>query len=306
MDARERPPPLLLREPSPSPVPRARRAPTPTNITSNSVVSAAPADPVIALLESLSSKVESSLSGVLNRIEALERRHMPPPPPPPARREPPPRPPATVPTVQTPPPTEPPPDLPLTPTSNEEGFTQVNRRRRANRSYASAATNPAPLALTNPNQTSMPTPLGRANPLSAAPTLSEVTVVRHGGKLISAEEQALRSRAPDGIARTVIEAIRAASPKHPAIPRSGRWGHHSKGNFIYTFNGLVTPQQVRQVEQLLLEPFPDGELIINHGWSRVMLKRVPVFDISGRPACPVSLEMEVRCAIPALTKKPFA
>jgi hypothetical protein len=60
------------------------------------------------------------------------------------------------------------------------------------------------------------------------------------------------------------------------------------------------------VERLLLEPFPDGELIINHGWSRVILKRVPVFDTSGWPACPATLETEVRRAIPALVRKPFA
>ena len=53
------------------------------------------------------------------------------------------------------------------------------------------------------------------------------------------------------------------------------------------------------MEQYLLHPFPNGELVINHGWSRILLKMVPVCS---EPL----LEAEVRWAIPLLTKKPFA
>ncbi|KAI0251598.1 hypothetical protein BJV78DRAFT_1312886 [Lactifluus subvellereus] len=303
-------PPALLREPSPSPAPRSRRAtaPRPAITTANTANAATnnATDPVATILESLTSRVETSLSSILNRIEALERQNMPPPPQR-QRREPPnPSPPPAA-ATQTNPPSAPPARAQTPPTQREEEFTQVGRNGKAKRTYAAAATTTAATpANTGQNQPAPTNPPNKANPSDMAPTLSEVTIVRHCGKLISADEQNLRARAPDSIARAVISAIRAAAPGHPATPRSGRWGFHSKGNFIYTFNGQVTPEQVRQVEPYLMEPFPDGELIVNHGWSRIMLKLVPVYDAFDRPAGPVTLEAEVRRAIPALAKLPFA
>ena len=261
-----------------------------------------------AKLDSFSSKVESSLAGVLKRVETLERGRMPPPPPPQAKRGPPLAPqgssqetcpaPAPAPSTVSPPASQ---------SHQENGFVQVGRNGRAIRSYAGIAATPAtpPAATSGQNATATTLPK-RPNPLSAAPTLSEVTIVRRGGMLEPNEERAFRARPPDVIARSVIDTIRAAAPGHPAIPRSGRWGHHSKGNYIFTFNGQVTPEHIHQVETYLLRPFPDGELVINHGWSRIMLKMVPVYNAIDSPHGPIALEEEVRQAIPALAKKPFA
>lgn len=317
------------REPSPTPRPRTRKTapPEPAPVDPARDAFTALVETLTSKLDAVSSKVESSLAGVLNRVDALERQNMPPPlaPTPPvntrresraARRE------GLTVAMDAQPnqetdartnlaaenrPSLLPPGrraaLPqATPSlATEDDFVQVGRNGKAARSYATTAATSATSTL--PKHNRIP---GQANPLSAAPTLSEVTVVRHGGKLTSEEEKTFRARAPDVIARTVISAIRAAAPGHPAIPRSGRWGFHSKGNFIFTFSGQVTPEQVQQVEPYLMEPFPDGELVINHGWSRVMLKMVPVYDAYDHPAGPNELEAEVRRAVPALAKKPFA
>ena len=158
------------------------------------------------------------------------------------------------------------------------------------RSYAAAAiATAAPTQQSTKNQLTHP-----ASP--ASPAFTEVTVVRHGGSVLSAREQTVRGRQPDAIVREV-RANMARDVAKPLPIIAGRWssGSRSKGNFVFTMRGQVDFPFVQTFEHFLVGPFPGrGQLCPNQGWTKLIAHGVPTTDRGETVFGPEDLLLEVR------------
>ncbi|KAI0285881.1 hypothetical protein BGY98DRAFT_1092709 [Russula aff. rugulosa BPL654] len=165
-------------------------------------------------------------------------------------------------------------------------------------SYAGAAA--AAVSVQQPNTTSAKTP-------SALPSITEVTVIRHGGHTDHQVEQRIRVRAADAIVREVQINMAKAVAK-PIPLRAGRWSiqPRSKGNFVYSFNGHIPFDVISSYEHILLGPFQgSGQLCPSLGWTRLLAHGVPVMDNDDTVFRPEALLAEVR-SLPGLKKAFFA
>ena len=127
-------------------------------------------------------------------------------------------------------------------------------------------------------------------------TITEVTVVRFGGAILSANEQAVRKRRPDAIIREVKANMMRAVAK-PLPITMGRWslGARSKGNFVFTMQGHIDFRFIQAFESFLTNPFPGGgQLCPNQGWTKLLAHGVPVTDNDEVIFGPADLQQEVR------------
>lgn len=112
------------------------------------------------------------------------------------------------------------------------------------------------------------------------PGITEVTVLRSGGHMDPQVERCVTTRAADAIVREV----RLNMAKAVAIPiplKSGRWSinPHSKGNFVYSFDGCIPFDNITPYEHILLGPFQgSGQLRPSLGWTRLLAHGVPTRD----------------------------
>ncbi|KAI0277016.1 hypothetical protein BGY98DRAFT_1187474 [Russula aff. rugulosa BPL654] len=112
------------------------------------------------------------------------------------------------------------------------------------------------------------------------PGITEVTVLRSGGHADLQVERCVTTRAADAIVREV----RLNMAKAVAIPiplKSGRWSinPHSKGNFVYSFDGCIPFDNIMPYEHILLGPFQgSGQLRPSLGWTRLLAHGVPTRD----------------------------
>ena len=194
---------------------------------------------------------------------------------------------------------------------NPEDWVQVtNRRKRGKASKNVELSNPTlqqvnltlrsyaettgTTSTTTPTQPLAHTQLKQVT--NKPPTITEVTVVRFGGTLLSANEQAVRKRRPDAIIREVKANMSHAVAK-PLPITMGRWssGARSKGNFVFTMQGHIDFRFIQAFESFLTNPFPGGgQLCPNQGWTKLLAHGVPVMDNDDEVFGPDDLQQEVR------------
>jgi hypothetical protein len=201
-----------------------------------------------------------------------------------------------------------------------EGFTMVNRTKPRNKGKGKTPPGKAPPA--QPTQINI-TPASYAQAASMAtdvrqptapkanvklPGITEVTVLRTGGHTDSHVEQCIRARAADAIVREVRLNMTKAVAK-PIPLKAGRWSinSHSKGNFVYSFDGCIPFDIVASYEHILLGPFQgSGQLRPSLGWTRLLAHGVPTRDeVDNIIYGPEELLREVR-TMPGLKKAHLA
>ena len=213
---------------------------------------------------------------------------------------------------------------PHTSSQEQNDFTLVTRSGtgRKNRGKANAAgTAPNPVRQTNPATVSYAGIAAAATNVQQAqlqkrgsdptpptlPAITEVTVLRDGGYLDSLKENQTRARAADAIVREVRLKMAKATAK-PIRLRAGRWSisPHSKGNFVYSFEGNVPFEVIKSYEHILLAPFGGyGGLCPSMGWTRFLVNGVPVWNDDDTAFSPNILLDEAR-TLPGLGKAFFA
>src|SRR6267154_5944896 len=95
---------------------------------------------------------------------------------------------------------------------------------------------------------------------------------------------------------------------NPIPLRAGHWSvqQHSKGNFVYSFDGNIPFDLIESYERILLAPFHGtGKLSPSMGWTRLLAHGVPVFDENWFASGPEVLLKEVK-TMPGLKKAHFA
>ena len=95
---------------------------------------------------------------------------------------------------------------------------------------------------------------------------------------------------------------------NPIPKKAGRWSiqPHSKGNFIYSFNGHIPFDIISSYEHILLEPFhSSGQLCPSLGWTWLLAHSVPFTNNEGSVFKADKLQVEVRM-LPRLKKVYFA
>jgi hypothetical protein len=107
---------------------------------------------------------------------------------------------------------------------------------------------------------------------------------------------------------TIVREIRLKTVAKPISLRAGRWSinPHSKGNFVYSFDGCIPFDIISSYEHIQLSPFQgSGKLCPSLGWTRLLAHGVPVMDNVDSTFGPDALLNEVRL-IPGLRKVAFA
>jgi hypothetical protein len=199
-------------------------------------------------------------------------------------------------------------------------FTQVERNKKRKKGTGNTGTNPitgerpAQINLTPASYAKTATKAASilqgpvpAKPARPPPGITEVTVLRSGGHINPLTEQHIRSRAADAIIREVRLNIAKAVAK-PIPLRAGRWsiGPHSKGNFVFSFDGCIPFDVIMSYEHILLGPFHgSGQLRPSLGWTRLLAHGVPFTDNNGDVFGPDILLSEIK-TLPGLKKVHFA
>ena len=132
-------------------------------------------------------------------------------------------------------------------------------------------------------------------------------VLRSGGHFDAQIETQIQKRAADAIVCEVHTKMAKAVAK-PISLRAGRWSihPHSKGNFVFSFDGCVSFNTIQSYEHLLLEPFYGlGQLCPSMGWTRFLVHGVPAWNDNSIIFGPQSILEEVR-NMPSLKKAVFA
>ena len=194
---------------------------------------------------------------------------------------------------------------------NPEDWVQVtNRRKRGKAGKNVDQANPIPQQVNltprsyaettgvtpTTASTQLPSHTQQKQTTNKPPTITEVTVVRFGGTILSANEQAVRKRRPDAIIREV-KANMSRAVARPLPITMGRWssGARSKGNFVFTMQGHIDFRFIQAFESFLTNPFPGGgQLCPNQGWTKLLAHGVPVMDNDNEVFGPDDLQREVR------------
>ena len=80
---------------------------------------------------------------------------------------------------------------------------------------------------------------------------------------------------------------------------------HSKGNFVYSFDGNIPFDLIKSYERILLTPFyGTGKLSPSMGWTQLLAHGVPVLDEYYTTSGPEALLKEAR-SMPGLKKAHF-
>jgi len=143
---------------------------------------------------------------------------------------------------------------------------------------------------------------------SSLPTITEVTVLRQGGFLFEPEEElAICLQAANAIVRNVHRNMAKAIAR-PIPLKAGRWSVNpqSKGNFVYSFDGIIPFDHISAYKHILLTPFKGyGQLCPSLGWMHLLAHRVPAFDDEHFIFGPSVLLQEAH-SLPGLRKVFFA
>ena len=311
-----KPPALAAARADPSPTPRPRKTPPNPRATLTAepmFVEKVMGPPQVPRPPPQSEDRTSTalLQAILDRLEALERREvnvMRPPP--------------LVPTM-TSRTSAPSTGAPATVTEvpDDSGFIPVERNKKKRKGAGKTGANPtheeqpaqinltpASYAKAASKAANLQQGTAPAKPASPLPGITEVTVIRAGGHKNPLTEQRIRTRAADAIVREVRLNIAKVVAK-PIPLRAGRWsiGPHSKGNFVFSFDGCIPFNEIMSYERILLDPFQgSGQLRPSLGWTRLLVHGVPVRDNGNDVAFgPDALLSEVRM-LPGLKSIHFA
>ncbi|KAH9993133.1 hypothetical protein BJV74DRAFT_795654 [Russula compacta] len=143
--------------------------------------------------------------------------------------------------------------------------------------------------------------------MHSLPAITEVTILCSGGYMDEQAEQQLCAQAPDAIIWEVKPRI-AKALANPIPLRAGRWSiqPHSKGNFMYSFNGHIPFNIILSYKWILLDPFHGtGQLCPSLGWMQLLTHRVPFTNDEGTAFNMEDLQAEV-WSLPGLRKVFFA
>jgi hypothetical protein len=309
-------PPATRIDPSPTPQPKRPRLNPQTALSVEPRTAERPMDPPPRLPPQGEDRTSlAMLQAILDRLEALERRET-------SVTRPPPRAPATN-------------SGPTGPVAEASGsrqnttaaripedndFIPVTRNRRKRK--GTGKTGPNPAAEERPAQINLtpasyakvaarvtnaqqgPIPAKTTKPL---PGITEITVLRTGGHTNTLTEQHIQSRAADAIVREVRLNI-AKAVARPIPLRAGRWSisPHSKGNFVFSFDGCIPFDEIMPYEHILLGPFHgSGQLRPSLGWTRLLAHGVPFTDNEDNAFGKAALLTETR-TLPGLKKAHFA
>ena len=162
------------------------------------------------------------------------------------------------------------------------------------------------------SQPSQPTTPPTPSPLSAAPAAprprarpanqaaqynTEFTVQAHGANI--------STRSPKQKAKDIVRSLRIAiNQQHGGGPAqvtllSGRWSSALNHNFVLTFAGKPTNDQVYKYRSVLTSPFgPGAALVPQLGYTRIMLHGVPLIRRQdGSPETSLNLLQELQCNV---------
>lgn len=95
---------------------------------------------------------------------------------------------------------------------------------------------------------------------------------------------------------------------NPIPLQAGRWSiqPHSKGNYMYLFNGHIPFDIISSYEHILLAPFHGlGQLCPSLGWTRLLAHGIPFINDIGNAFNADNLQAEVH-TLPGLRKAFFA
>ena len=150
---------------------------------------------------------------------------------------------------------------------------------------------PLPQMSTSPPTTSRP----RARPANQAARFNtEFTVLAHPDEVATHAKK----QDPAAIVRTLRTAINQVHGGRPAEVTllTGRWSSRLSHNFVLTFAGKPTNDQVYRYRAILTSPFGTAARIIpQHGFTKVVIHSVPVErDQAGDPATTMALINELR------------
>lgn len=154
---------------------------------------------------------------------------------------------------------------------------------------------PSPPARPQTLATAQPASHPRARPANQAARLNtEFTVLAHPDEVATSAKKL----DPAELIRTLRTAINQAHGGGPAqiTLLSGRWSSRLSHNFVLTFAGKPTNDQVYKYRSILTSPFGSAARIIpQDGFTKVVIHSVPVErDQAGNPASTMALINELR------------
>jgi hypothetical protein len=112
------------------------------------------------------------------------------------------------------------------------------------------------------------------------PLIMEIMVICLGGHIDPHTEQSICACAADTIICEVH--LKMAKAVANLIPlKASRWSinPHSKGNFVYSFDGSIPFDSITSYEHILLSPFMGtGQLCPSLGWTCLLVHSMPTMD----------------------------